>query len=103
MMFFFVIQFSFFDVLTLMSGWMGVDSQAIQVMYYYIYIVVKAFYLGFSDTICSLIGCCIGHMDVPRAKRYFVTSMVLGYLAGGIIISLLWVFSGKLFNVFNLD
>jgi len=63
--------------------------------------LVKAFYLGFSDTVCSLIGCCIGYMDVPRAKRYFATSVVLGYLAGSIIICLLWIFSNKLFGVFN--
>jgi multidrug resistance protein, MATE family len=68
----------FYEIVTIMSGYIGVNEQAVMVILVNLFLFLVCFSMGFSEALGTVVGNSIGENNVPKAKKYFKLAAMAG-------------------------
>lgn len=102
-MFIFFLDWSCFEIMTLMCGYIGVTEQATQIILFNVLQVMFQVPYGIQQASCALIGHAIGDENVPLGRRIYKCVMIFTVLADIIEWSLLYYFRKYFCSVFTSE
>ena len=92
-----------FEILTILSGIIGVNEQAANVVAFNVLAQVFMIPLGMQEASCAIIGIEIGANNVPLAKRYASVISTIAFCTIIGIALLLYYFSVSIAALFSED
>mmetsp|Transcript_78441 Transcript_78441/g.108569 ORF Transcript_78441/g.108569 Transcript_78441/m.108569 type:complete len:191 (+) Transcript_78441:447-1019(+) len=74
-----------FEILSLISGLIGVVYQATQVLLFQIAALAYMFPFGMSSAACTLVGNSIGENNLPLTRKYYIYNIAVGASINAIV------------------
>lgn len=90
-MLFIVLEWSSYDVQTVIAGYISLEDQACQIIMLNLTNNLFTLALGINTAACTLIGTQIGNMNVENAKNYMIAIVKFMIMVGLIEGTILWM------------
>ena len=81
-----------FEIITIMSGYLGVDEQAVIVVLHNLSELIFMLMVGFQQAACISIGNSLGENRPKLAKKYFFLTLAISTAASWTLIFIIFLF-----------
>lgn len=92
-----------FESLIIFAGYLGVTTQAANIILMNNCIILFMIPSGSSEAICSLIGCCIGANNVALGKQIFKQTFAMVYVICMLTLASYLTFKSSIAGFFTQD